>query len=186
MPAGPSNPRASVARTMPRQAVAVPDCRRVDACSRCHPVSPRSRSGLSDGGNELTLRASQWWISGPRRNLDHPANPPELPTKEGGGRRSSPAAQDTFTRITRCYLLQHPEPQLPSCSACTPAVGHSSSQQTQVQLMHSHLPVSQQPQQSHALQPARWPLRVAGTMDTKASAAMRNRLFMGRILCLET
>jgi len=105
--------------------------------------------------------------------------------KEGGGRRSSPAAQDTLTRINRCYLPQHPEPQHPSCSAVTPAVGHSPPQQTQMQLVHSQLPVSQQPQQSHVSQPARWLLRVAGTKGTKASAARRIRLFMGKILCME-
>jgi len=81
-------------------------------------------------------------------------------------------------------LLQHPEPQQPFCSAFTPAVGHSPPQQTQVQLVHSQLPVSQQPQQSHVSQPARW-LKVAGTKGTKASAAKSNRLFMERILCME-
>jgi hypothetical protein len=75
---------------------------------------------------------------------------------------------------------QQPEPQQPLGPTCTPALGHSSSQQTQVQLSQSQLPVSQHLQQSHALQPARWPPSVAGTKGTKASAAMRNRLFMGR------
>jgi hypothetical protein len=54
---------------------------------------------------------------------------------------------------------------------------HSSTQQTQVQFLHSQLPVSQQPQQSHLSQPAFWPLMVAGR---KAIAAMRIRLFMGK------
>jgi hypothetical protein len=78
-------------------------------------------------------------------------------------------------------LPQQPEPQHPACSTFTPAVGHSSTQQTQVQALHSHLSVSQQPQQSHVSQPAFWLLMVAGT---KASAARRIRLFMGKILCI--
>jgi hypothetical protein len=104
-----------------------------------------------------------------------------------GRRETFVPRRPRYARSTsvRCYVPQHPEPQHPSCSAFTPAVGHSSSQQTQVQLVHSQLPVSQQPQQSHVSQPARWLLRVAGTKGTKASAARRNRLFMGRILCLE-
>jgi hypothetical protein len=79
-------------------------------------------------------------------------------------------------------LPQHPEPQHPSRSAFTPAVGHSSTQQTQVQVLHSQLPVSQQPQHSHLSQPAFWPLMVAGK---KASAARRIRLFMGKSFALE-
>jgi hypothetical protein len=82
-------------------------------------------------------------------------------------------------------LPQHPEPQHPACSALRIAVGHSSTQQTQVQLVHSQLPVSQQPQQSHLSQPAFWPLMVAGTKGTKASAAMRIRLFMEKSFALE-
>jgi hypothetical protein len=62
---------------------------------------------------------------------------------------------------------------------------HSSTQQSQVQLLHSQLPVSQQPQQSHWSQPAFWPLMVAGTKGTKASAAMRIRLFMEKSFALE-
>jgi hypothetical protein len=82
-------------------------------------------------------------------------------------------------------LPQHPEPQHPSRSAFTPAVGHSSTQQTQVQALHSHLSVSQQPQQSHVSQPAFWLLMVAGTKGTKASAATRIRLFMGKSFASE-
>lgn len=81
-----------------------------------------------------------------------------------------------------CYLPQQPEPQHPACSAFTPAGRHSSTQQTQVQLVHSHRPVSQQPQQSHLAQPTFRLLLVAGTKGTRASAAKRIRLFMGRIL----
>jgi len=103
--------------------------------------------------------------------------------KKGGGRRLSPAATQPHGSLVSCYLLQHPEPQHPSRSAFRPAVGHSSTQQTQVQFLHSQLPVSQQPQQSHLSQPAFWPLMVAGT---KANAAMRIRLFMGKILCIGT
>ena len=85
-----------------------------------------------------------------------------------------------------CYLLQHPEPQHPACSAFRPAVGHSSTQQTQVQFVHTQLPVSQQPQQSHLPQPAFWLLVVAGTKGTRASAAKRIRLFMVGILFIGT
>jgi hypothetical protein len=97
--------------------------------------------------------------------------------KKGGGRLSSPAAPYSHGSLARRYLPQHPEPQHPARSAFTPAVGHSSTQQTQVQCLHSQLPVSQQPQHSHWSQPAFWPLMVAGT---KASAAKRIRLFMGK------
>ena len=84
-----------------------------------------------------------------------------------------------------CYL-QHPEPQHPACSALRTAVGHSSTQQTQVQVAHTQLPVSQQPQQSHFPQPAFWLLVVTGTKGTRASAAKRIRLFMVRILVMGT
>ena len=85
-----------------------------------------------------------------------------------------------------CYLLQHPEPQQPACSAFTLAGRHSSTQQTQVQLVHSQLPVSQHPQQSHFPQPTFRLLSVAGTKGTRASAAKRIRLFMGNILVMGT
>jgi len=84
------------------------------------------------------------------------------------------------------YLLQHPEPQHPACSAFTAAGRHSSTQQTQVQLVHSHFPVSQQPQQSHFAQPTFRLLLVAGTKGTRASAAKRIRLFMVGILFVGT
>ena len=74
-----------------------------------------------------------------------------------------------------CYFVQQPEPQHPSRSAFTPPVGHSSTQHTHVQLLHSHLPVSQQPQQSHDGQLAFPPMMAAGTSP---SAAQRIRLFM--------
>ena len=80
------------------------------------------------------------------------------------------------------YLPQHPEPQHPSRSAFTPAVGHSSTQQTQVQVLHSQTPVSQQPQHAHFSQPVFWLPMEAGTEGTKASAASRIRLFMGNVL----
>ena len=79
------------------------------------------------------------------------------------------------------YLLQHSEPQHPFCSAFTSAVGHSSTQQTQVQRVHSQRSVSQQPQQSHDPQPA-FRLLVVGTKGTRASTAKRIRLFMIGIL----
>jgi hypothetical protein len=49
-----------------------------------------------------------------------------------------------------------------------------------VQSLHPQTPLSQQPQQSHLGQPAFWLLMVAGTKGTKASAAQRIRLFMGK------
>ena len=83
--------------------------------------------------------------------------------------------------LAGCYLLQQPEPQHPACSAFRPAVGHSSTQQSQVQLVHTQLPVSQHPQQ-----PVSKLLLVAGTKGTRASAAKRIRLFMVRILFIGT
>ena len=85
-----------------------------------------------------------------------------------------------------CYLLQHPEPQHPPCSAFTAAGRHSSTQQTQVHFVHSQLPVSQHRQHSHFAQPTFWLLLVAGTKGTRASAARRIRLFMVGILCMGT
>lgn len=101
--------------------------------------------------------------------------------KKGGGRRSSPAATHAHGSADSRYFPQQPEPQHPSGSACTPAVGHSSTQQAQVQLVHSHPPVSQHPQHSHVPQPPFWPLMVAGT---KASAIRRIRLFMEKPFAL--
>jgi hypothetical protein len=105
--------------------------------------------------------------------------------KKGGGRRSSPAATHSHGSRVSCYLPQHPEPQHPSRSALRPAVGHSSTQQSQVQALHLQLPVSQQPQQSHLSQPAFWPLMVAGTKGMKASAVKRMKLFMVKTFARE-
>jgi hypothetical protein len=82
-------------------------------------------------------------------------------------------------------LPQHPEPQHSSRSAFRPAVGHSSTQQSQVQALHLQLPVSQQPQQSHLSQPAFWLLMVAGTKGMKASAVKRMKLFMVKTFARE-
>jgi hypothetical protein len=75
-------------------------------------------------------------------------------------------------------LVQHPEPQQPCRSAFRPAESQPSTQQAQVQLLHSHPPVSQQPQQSHFGQPPSRLTIAAGTKGTKASADQRIRLFM--------
>lgn len=82
------------------------------------------------------------------------------------------------------YLPQHSEPQQPVCLAFRPAVGHSSTQQSQVQKLHVQLPVSQQPQHSHSGQPTFWLARLAGTKGTRASDTKRIRLFMVGILLM--
>ena len=90
-----------------------------------------------------------------------------------------PAAPQDITLVDG-YWLQQPEPQA-SLLAVRPAAGHSSAQQAQVQLLHPQLPVSQQPQHSHAGQPAFWPAREAGAKGMHASAVQRIRTFMGNL-----
>jgi hypothetical protein len=54
--------------------------------------------------------------------------------------------------------------------AFTPAVGHSSTQHSQVHSVHVHVPVSQQLQQSHFGQPTVWLPSMAGTRPSAACA----------------
>ena len=77
-----------------------------------------------------------------------------------------------------CYLPQQPEPQQSSRSAFAPAVGHSSTQHSQVHFAHSQGPVSQQPQQSHFGQPPFWLPSIADAKGTRPSVAQSKKLFM--------
>ena len=53
-----------------------------------------------------------------------------------------------------------------------------STQHSQVQALHLHVPVSQQPQQSHLGQPALFTLTAAAPKGTTARVAQRSRLFI--------
>lgn len=83
------------------------------------------------------------------------------------------------------YAPQQPEPQQLSRSAFAPAVGHSSTQHSQVHVVHSQVPVSQQPQHSHFGQPIFGLPSMAGTRGTRPSAAHRTKLFMRKPFCMK-
>ena len=102
-------------------------------------------------------------------------------TEKSGGRLSSPAATRTPSITIRYYLLQQPDPQQPSRSTFAPAVGHSSTQHSQVHVTHVQVPVSQQPQQSHWGQPTFRLPSIADTKGTRPSVAQRKKLFMGNL-----
>ena len=79
----------------------------------------------------------------------------------------------SFTTTTSCnywLLLQQAEVAL--------ARSQPSTQHSQVHALHSHSPVSQQPQQSQSGQPALLTLTAAAPNGTTARAAQRNRLFI--------
>ena len=107
--------------------------------------------------------------------------------QEGGGRLASPAATRTSLLTVGDYFPQQPEPPQPepqhsSAPAFTPAAGHSSTQHSQVQLVHLQTPVSQQPQHSHFGQPAVGPAVMAETEAARPSAAQSRKPFMGKPL----
>jgi hypothetical protein len=109
-------------------------------------------------------------LSGPTSSFQPPRVPQAATSSSQSWKKKEGGLRSTqFLQPTRTTSVKPP--------AAVPP------RQTQVQLVHSQLPVSQQPQQSHLSQPAFWPLMVAGT---KANAAMRIRLFMGKILCIGT
>jgi hypothetical protein len=81
------------------------------------------------------------------------------------------------------YAPQQPEPQQLSRSAFRPAVGHSSTQHSQVHVVHVQVPVSQQLQQSHFGQPACGAPSTGAAAGTSPTAAQiknqSKKLFMG-------
>jgi len=74
--------------------------------------------------------------------------------------------------------VPQPAPQHAESAALRPPVGHSPTQQSQLQLAHAHVPVSQQPQHAHFGQPP----PTAGMKGTRPSAAQSKRLFMEELL----
>lgn len=102
----------------------------------------------------------------------------KIKTAAGNSRPPPPYAHSS---TVSGYRVQHPEPQHPSRSAFASAVGHSSTQHTQVHWVHRQAPVSQQPQQSHFGQPAVGLPSIAGTKGTRPSAAQSKKLFMEKL-----
>jgi len=107
--------------------------------------------------------------------------------KKGGGGHASPAATNRITLSAGGYLQQLPEPPQPvpqpvpqhaEPAASRPPVGHSPTQQAQLQLAHAHVPVSQQPQQAHFGQPP----PTADMKGTRPRAAQSKRPFMEKLL----
>jgi hypothetical protein len=101
--------------------------------------------------------------------------------QRAAGNLRSPPPHERHRLAESCYPPQQPEPQQSSRSAFAPAVGHSSTQHSQVHFAHSQTPVSQQLQQSHFGQP---PFRLPSITDakgTRPSVAQSKKLFMEKL-----